>query len=174
MPGVLHRIRRLCLSRGSAMAGRLVYTSITSTRTGVGLGARGATRVKLGPPNSGIHSMRSRAAARDTTPERAGVSEISRVAGRATLSFLPTHRAQWFTPERRAEGLAPVALHCRRGAVAGTGSGGPALQRNFLFFASAGGAGGPPYPHRTAWVGATARLWRALLDGWRFRSSLLR
>ena len=69
------------------MAGCLVYSSIASTRSGVGLGARGATRVKLGPPNSGINSMRSRAAARDTTPERAGVSEISRVAGRATLSF---------------------------------------------------------------------------------------
>ena len=70
------------------MAGCLVYSSIASTRSGVGLGARGATRVKLGPPNSGINSMRSRAAARDTTPERAGVSEISRVAGWATLSFL--------------------------------------------------------------------------------------
>ena len=69
------------------MAGCLEYSSITSTRTGVGLGARGATRVKLGPPNSGINSMRSRAAARDTTPERAGVSEISRVAGRATLKI---------------------------------------------------------------------------------------
>ena len=75
--------------------------------------------MKLGPPNSGINSMRSRAAARDTTPERAGVSEISRVAGRATLSFLPTHRAQWFTPERRAEGLAPVALRSRSGSGSG-------------------------------------------------------
>ena len=69
------------------MAGCLVYSSIASTRSGVGLGARGATRVKLGPPNSDINSMRSRAAARDTTPERAGVSEMSRVAGRAMLSL---------------------------------------------------------------------------------------
>ena len=44
--------------------------------------------MKLGSPNSGINSMRSRAAARDTTPERAGVSEISRVHGRAALSSL--------------------------------------------------------------------------------------
>ena len=102
--------------------------------------------MKLGPPNSGINSMRSRAAARDTTPERAGVSEISRVAGRVTLSFLPTHRAQWFTPEWRAEGLAPVALRSRRGARAGSGSGGAALQRNFLFFVLAGGAGRPSLP----------------------------
>ena len=43
--------------------------------------------MKLGPPNSEINSMRSRAAARDTTPERAGVSEMSRVAGRAMLLF---------------------------------------------------------------------------------------
>ena len=73
---------------GSSRASCLVCNSIASTRTGVGLGARGATRVKLGPPNSGINSMRSRAAARDTTPERAGVSEISRVHGRAALSSL--------------------------------------------------------------------------------------
>ena len=157
------------------MAGCLVYSSIASTRSGVGLGARGATRVKLGPPNSGIHSRRSRAAARDTTPERAGVSEISRVAGRATLSFLPTHRAQWFTPERRAEGLAPVALRSRSGSGSGERfrrSRTPA-QLPVLRFGW-GGPGGPPYPHRSAWVGATARLCRALLAGWRCRSSLLR
>ena len=128
------------------MAGCLVYSSIASTRSGVGLGARGATRVKLGPPNSGINSMRSRAAARDTTPERAGVSEISRVAGRATLSFLPTHRAQWFTPERRAEGLAPVALRSRSGSGSGEqfrSSRTPAQLPGVCF---GWGAGGPPLP----------------------------
>ena len=109
------------------MAGCLVYSSIASTRSGVGLGARGATRVKLGPPNSGINSMRSRAAARDTTPERAGVSEISRVAGRATLSFLPTHRAQWLRLSGGPRGLLRLLYALDRGAGAGSGSGVAAL-----------------------------------------------
>ena len=101
------------------MAGCLVYSSIASIRSGVGLGARGATRVKLGSPNSGINSMRSRAAARDTTPERAGVSEISRVAGRATLSFLPTHRAQWLRLSGGPRGLLRLLHALDRGAGAG-------------------------------------------------------
>ena len=102
--------------------------------------------MKLGPPNSGINSMRSRAAARDTTPERAGVSEISRVAGRATLSFLPTHRAQWLRLSGGPRGLLRLLYALDRGAGAGSSSGGAALQRNFLFFVLAGGVGRPSLP----------------------------
>ena len=42
------------------MPGCLVYSSIASTRSGVELGARGATRVKLGSPNSGIRLRKGR------------------------------------------------------------------------------------------------------------------
>ena len=71
-------------------------------------------------------------------------------------------------------GLLRLLYALDRGAGAGSSSGVAALQRNFLVFASAGEPEGRPYPLRTAWVGAIARLWRALLAGWRFRSSLLR
>ena len=114
--------------------------------------------MKLGPPNSGINSMRSRAAARDTTPERAGVSEMSRVAGRAMLSFLPTHRAQWFTPERRAEGLAPVALRSRSGSGSGERFRRSRTPAQLPVLCFAGKPDGSPYPLRRAFG---ARSWSA-------------
>ena len=72
--------------------------------------------MKLGPPNSDINSMRSRAAARDTTPERAGVSEMSRVAGRAMLSFLgwKGHALVSFLVARPWQAVASGWFPCRR------------------------------------------------------------
>ena len=79
--------------------------------------------MKLGPPNSGINSMRSRAAARDTTPERAGVSEVSGDAGHGArqILFLPTHRAQIGAPSgggRASSGCSTLSVgELERGAV---------------------------------------------------------
>ena len=69
-----------------------------------------------------------------------------RLAGRARLSLLPTHRAQWLRLSGGPRGLLRLLYALDRGAGAGSGSGGAALQRNFLFFVLAGGAGRPSLP----------------------------
>ena len=126
------------------MAGCLVYSSIASTRSGVGLGARGATRVKLGPPTQVL--IRCAAARLRATPRRSGrgCRRCREWPEGPCSRFFPPTAPNGLRLSGGPRGLLRLLYALDRGAGAGSGSGVAALQRNFLFFALLGSRTAPP------------------------------